>query len=1772
MKEEEEELYNLIKEKYLSFNEKIRNEIQNNEFSYNKINCFLIDSSWENELANSILNEEKYNILLSERKLDDSFNFLPKQEPKFINEASVARNHLKNNNNIRLISRDIIKLVYPDYNLSNNNSINCYGGNNRLIIEFEENESNINNILLIINPIESILQNNNALIISLKVPNNNKEEFYGELLFMNLNLNLNEDINKNLKGGNIIIDNSQIFNKNNFTLGKNGLIRYNSQNSIKNILSTFIYIFYFEKSLSLLEENVFNQNQNYYIINIEWLDKFKEYYDYDKIYNILKTQYDIRNIEINYNNFEGHIFTIQNLYFKNIHLKISGQFEKYVNINEIYPKKKTKQNIEFYQNNFLIHEKIIEMIYKYNYPNEKILIKPKKIIVKNDNIYLFDECSINIGNLNEQYLFSPQYIFFYNQLRIMTEEKEKLFCLSIKDYIESRKCIENNYNIQTLIEENNKTIGKLIIFQTNSKKEKRKNEFKEYNIDKILKEKIDILESENTQKDTKYVKELNERDEIINKLVYENEEINKELNKLRNEKNEEENKEKNDIIKRLENEIKEKNNEIKTLENEIRNKNEMFGNSEIENQEKNEMIKNLENENKIKFDLIKKLQNENEENNDIIKNLQNEKEEKNDIIERLQNEMKEKDDTIEQLENEMKEKDDTIEQLENEIKENKKSEKQEKNDYIKNIGNEVKEKNNIIKNLEKEIKEKNKIIEKLENDNKKYSLCKQMNEKQKIRIKELEDLIEEISKKYNDLKFERNEKDKKEKKEHIETIKNLENEIEDINKKYNDLYFEKNEKNNENAKLRELNECIQKELKNKENQLENAQELNNKYKLDETKLIYTNKKMKEVEEQKKNLEKDLKLNKDKIIKLKYGSKNNKHKIIKNYETIIDEKERQIEELSKKNKKGNLEEKIKEMNELKEIIENKQNEINELNNKNIEIENQLKNKMILIDELMKENENLKNIEKKYEDDIKSIEKEKEKYESENKRIIEENNDLINRNKILPNINDNYEIKSKEELVKFEDNQNNDALNKEKELENLMKLNEELQKDNNDKNNEVEILKNNTDKIKQEFEDTIKQKDIKIDEIESQYKSIKEELSNKESIIININKENENLKNKLEEIQNEINELKNKKNIKEEMMEKNLEVNDELEELKKNNELLTQKEIDYKNIIENYKKSEELTKTENEDIKKELENKEKTIEEYLNKINELEKENKTKEDEIKNYENIIKESNELKDNLKNENESLKINEKELKIKEEELNKKEKEYNDKIALLKEKENLINKKYEENKNNELQLQKDIDENKEIKQQIKDLNITKTELEKEIKDKQNQYNQILSNLSHVMNNNYYNNENFSVSTNSSSSNFMLNFNSSNNNILNNKTIIEDIKNIINKEYEKPTLIGLNNIGATCFMNSTLQCLSQTKQLSNYFLNKENEDKIINNNISKKNKNDFQLSVVFLELIKNLWDKNEKKSFSPYNFMNTIEKMNPFFKQGTAGDAKDFVIYILEQIHRELKTSINKLKDEFVEPLNQYDKNNTFRNFLKDFQKEVSIISDVFFGFTETTNECLNCKNIYNYKGLNNPICYNYGIFNCIIFPLEEVKNFKINSLQSYNNYNNYNCGFNNNYNYNFNQISQSNQVTLYDCFLYNQKSDLFCGDNKNYCNMCKQLFDSNYTSRIYVSPNVLILILNRGKNNMYDVKVEITETIDITQFVLEKDLPQITYDLYGVITHIGQSGPNAHFIASCKSPVDNKWYKYNDAFVNSITDFQKEVIQCGTPYILFYQKNKFSK
>ena len=119
--------------------------------------------------------------------------------------------------------------------------------------------------------------------------------------------------------------------------------------------------------------------------------------------------------------------------------------------------------------------------------------------------------------------------------------------------------------------------------------------------------------------------------------------------------------------------------------------------------------------------------------------------------------------------------------------------------------------------------------------------------------------------------------------------------------------------------------------------------------------------------------------------------------------------------------------------------------------------------------------------------------------------------------------------------------------------------------------------------------------------------------------------------------------------------------------------------------------------------------------------------------------------------------------------------------------------------------------------------------------------------------------------------------------------------------------------------------------------------------------------------------------------MKTIEEMNSLFKLGQPGDSKDFIIFILEQFHRELKKGVNNTNNNNNIQINQYEQQTTLINFIEEFKKDTSIISDVFYGILETNNICLYCKQNYSMQGKNFPICYNYQIFN---FPFRKSKKF----------------------------------------------------------------------------------------------------------------------------------------------------------------------------------------
>ena len=150
-------------------------------------------------------------------------------------------------------------------------------------------------------------------------------------------------------------------------------------------------------------------------------------------------------------------------------------------------------------------------------------------------------------------------------------------------------------------------------------------------------------------------------------------------------------------------------------------------------------------------------------------------------------------------------------------------------------------------------------------------------------------------------------------------------------------------------------------------------------------------------------------------------------------------------------------------------------------------------------------------------------------------------------------------------------------------------------------------------------------------------------------------------------------------------------------------------------------------------------------------------------------------------------------------------------------------------------------------------------------------------------------------------------------------------------------------------------------------------------------------------------------------------------------------------------------------------------------------------------------------------------------------------------------------------QLLQNNKVNIFDCFDYNQKEENFCGENAMYCNDCNMQLPTIYQTLLYSAPEILILVLNRGAGIQCKIQLEFYEEINLSNYIHEKG--PIIYDLISVVTHMGESGSNGHFIATCKSPIDNNWYQYNDDLVFKINNFKSQIVEYAMPYILFYQK-----
>ena len=189
---------------------------------------------------------------------------------------------------------------------------------------------------------------------------------------------------------------------------------------------------------------------------------------------------------------------------------------------------------------------------------------------------------------------------------------------------------------------------------------------------------------------------------------------------------------------------------------------------------------------------------------------------------------------------------------------------------------------------------------------------------------------------------------------------------------------------------------------------------------------------------------------------------------------------------------------------------------------------------------------------------------------------------------------------------------------------------------------------------------------------------------------------------------------------------------------------------------------------------------------------------------------------------------------------------------------------------------------------------------------------------------------------------------------INYKSQIKNLEDEISKLKLKnePILVGLNNIGATCYMNATLQCLSNTKKLTEYFLKEFKYD-----NSNKK------MTFEYYKVIKKLWNRdNNNKSYSPNSFIKVLSKENELFAGIQANDSKDLINFLIERFHQELNISNKKINnnDNEIMMQDQTNENIMLKTFIKKFRENYnSPISNLFYGIIETKTQCSGCNIIY---------------------------------------------------------------------------------------------------------------------------------------------------------------------------------------------------------------------
>jgi len=398
---------------------------------------------------------------------------------------------------------------------------------------------------------------------------------------------------------------------------------------------------------------------------------------------------------------------------------------------------------------------------------------------------------------------------------------------------------------------------------------------------------------------------------------------------------------------------------------------------------------------------------------------------------------------------------------------------------------------------------------------------------------------------------------------------------------------------------------------------------------------------------------------------------------------------------------------------------------------------------------------------------------------------------------------------------------------------------------------------------------------------------------------------------------------------------------------------------------------------------------------------------------------------------------------------------------------------------------------------------------------------------------------------------------------------------------------GLCNVGNTCYMNSSLQCLSATTPLVSYLINKLSSyhNDLLDNCKQKHSKgqqeftNDDKVMIINMyrssitHNIRNLFSMmwGERCKICPSKFKKILGNKNQMFDSNDQQDAQECLSFIIDTIHEETYkqkmiretdhltndqiTIYYPLYKEYVKNTNDIENS---KNLSKDFKKQE--LHNLTKNFITSIPNISDRANIQYYDVLVNDIAKKYSCVTNIFTSM------LINKLE---------CDGCKNTFFNFNksyilQIS-AEQSSLKLCLDKHFEQELL----QNYeCYYCNKHTNSIKIQKIQTVPKNLIIQFKRFTYQNTRVNTIIDYPIsglDIREYVENGENGEngrnTIYDLYAIVIHTGKV-LSGHYVAITKNKTKNKWYLFDDEHVLYIeeNDLERRIKGSGA-YLLFYEQ-----